>query len=947
MRTLLVLMVLMLNGVLIAPAQAAEQPLRQWKWHGGKTWAPNGMDEVYRIENRFNGLAITTPKTKGGDPVYVKQFHAGPQGLQRFSFEAAGDGWYRIRNRMPKAFYLEHPDHQRRPTTVIHMAEVEAYASGEGGKGEAKVSEGAKALMNSQLYNYEASLALNGKMDDFCHTAGGPEDWWEMDLGKTCELKRLVIHNRPWFVAPLRGCTIRVFDAQRKSVWSKVLETAKKKYIFELPPVKGQYVRVGLEESTDPMAKENILSSPGQGDDKKLWRMELVHPHGFYKIINKHSGLALRAEPGKFPYARLAAGQPVRQAEYDPKDVFMQWNIEPVRDENLDCLGVSQIGWTPKARKMALLVRTEKLAAEPEFKVTLKGKEVLKGQALYWGLEWRQHHYVIDVTVLSRPGVYQLECDGDGAEVVVNDSAYVEMRHRGGSDTTVLADIVDGKGFVGHWGHIDTWWSPEVMAEPYWSELDWDPADKKTCERKKLMEPRKKIEKKYFGGWDHTDLYGSSQKCSATVLRELALAWHDNPVKSDNRALAKEMIYGAKYFLSIQNPDGSWPYKTNVWTKITGIVASITSAMALASGPVKSIDAGLSKKMLASARQGWKWVEANPDKWLPFPISYRHGRGEERLLAAMALHLAGGDEDCRKVAYEMLRAARISDKGAIVKKEGSFPCQALDGRETRITLLTCLLDYDKAPADIQGILRGMMDDYYKVVLKDHARNGPVGGLEGSNGGYGSNVGWVRQASFLYKIYQKFGDKYGAGCAVADRVMDWSFGCNPFASSMAFGCGDVFTVYGWVRGYEKGSLLPGLAVNFDSKGMVTPIQLTATMQGYGNAESETGAGVQLIHAMVLRHVLRDNLPKSVTVCSEKSFGGVTVDLPVGRYNAKQLKAFGVRLKDLSSLKVPAGLSITLYEQELPEGSGKTLEGDQSNLADVEWDDRTQAVVVTLK
>lgn len=27
---------------------------RRWRWHGGDNWAPNGIDDVYRIENRFN-----------------------------------------------------------------------------------------------------------------------------------------------------------------------------------------------------------------------------------------------------------------------------------------------------------------------------------------------------------------------------------------------------------------------------------------------------------------------------------------------------------------------------------------------------------------------------------------------------------------------------------------------------------------------------------------------------------------------------------------------------------------------------------------------------------------------------------------------------------------------------------------------------------------------------
>jgi len=66
------------------------------------------------------------------------------------------------------------------------------------------------------------------------------------------------------------------------------------------------------------------------------------------------------------------------------------------------------------------------------------------------------------------------------------------------------------------------------------------------------------IEKKYFGGWDHTDLYGSAQKESAALLRDLVFAHGNNTVPSESLALIHEMIYGAKYFIEIQNADGSW-----------------------------------------------------------------------------------------------------------------------------------------------------------------------------------------------------------------------------------------------------------------------------------------------------------------------------------------------------------------------------------------------------
>ena len=50
-----------------------------------------------------------------------------------------------------------------------------------------------------------------------------------------------------------------------------------------------------------------------------------------------------------------------------------------------------------------------------------------------------------------------------------------------------------GTGFVGHWGRIDNWWSPDVLDEPFWRELDWDLNDRATAERAPIAEPRERM----------------------------------------------------------------------------------------------------------------------------------------------------------------------------------------------------------------------------------------------------------------------------------------------------------------------------------------------------------------------------------------------------------------------------------------------------------------------
>ncbi len=262
MKRLLALAAVALPAVGVLAEDAAP---RKWTWHQGTDWKPNGLDAVYRIESRFNGLALTAPPGQTGDPAFVQQFHTAPHHRQRFRMEAAGDGCWYIRDTREDPVYLEHPDPGRRRTTVITLAEVQAFGPRGGTGAETLVSQAAQASQSSQYGAYPAANALDGNLENFTHTAGGPEDWWEMDLKEACTLTRLVVHNRPWYETPLAGCTVRAFDGDRKPVWSALLKTAKRTYAFPLDSVKVRYVRIGLEPDADPGARDNVLGVTAKG----------------------------------------------------------------------------------------------------------------------------------------------------------------------------------------------------------------------------------------------------------------------------------------------------------------------------------------------------------------------------------------------------------------------------------------------------------------------------------------------------------------------------------------------------------------------------------------------------------------------------------------------------------------------------------------------------------
>ena len=101
-------------------------------------------------------------------------------------------------------------------------------------------------------------------------------------------------------------------------------------------------------------------------------------------------------------------------------------------------------------------------------------------------------------------------------------------------------------------------------------------------------------------------------------------------------------------------------------------------------------------------------------------------------------------------------------------------------------------------------------------------------------------------------------------------MDWIFGVNPFATSQAYGFGDRFLSEGWLRPYVKGSILPGLAAMYKNGNFVVPCELTPSLQGYGNGESETSAGVVMMQCLLLRRQLVNVYPSAAPLPDKPVF-----------------------------------------------------------------------------
>jgi hypothetical protein len=118
---------------------------------------------------------------------------------------------------------LELPGKQR----FLHVAEVEVFS---GGKNAALRG---KARQSSTAFDGPARLAVDGNTsgDYFgarstTHTNLEDNPWWEVDLGKTLPVERVVVWNRtdggPEIAERIRGFRIVLLDAERRAVASHV-----------------------------------------------------------------------------------------------------------------------------------------------------------------------------------------------------------------------------------------------------------------------------------------------------------------------------------------------------------------------------------------------------------------------------------------------------------------------------------------------------------------------------------------------------------------------------------------------------------------------------------------------------------------------------------------------------------------------------------------------------
>lgn len=80
-----------------------------------------------------------------------------------------------------------------------------------------------------------------------------------------------------------------------------------------------------------------------------------------------------------------------------------------------------------------------------------------------------------------------------------------------------------------------------------------------------------------------------------------------------------------------------------------------------------------------------------------------------------------------------------------------------------------------------------------------------------------------------------------------------------------------------------------------------------------------------------------------VCQNIDFGGYAIGLPVGTFHTADLALYGIRNKDITSVKVTDGYKVSLYDNDSFSGTPKVLTESESYLGD-DWNDKTSAIKI---
>jgi hypothetical protein len=681
------------------------------------------------------------------------------------------------------------------------------------------------------------------------------------------------------------------------------------------------------------MQENSEVGSSTNGDgDSRMWKIELVDPKGLYTIQNKDSGLYLSSyydTSVDSPYRiRKEHGKLVQRSLVSGDKTFL-WAIEAERADVMDCIGITQIGWDPNARKMAVFNSTEKLDGNLGFLISSNGNIVMQSEAVPFksssGSEsmYGLYYYIMNFSSITTPGEYELHINGMVSHFTIKDDAYVYLRHRYGYDISRYDDFFSPEwGFITNWARMSNWFNDYRIFEkdyldnnlnweyPYYQKLtvvDWATG---TNQYTNII-PQEHMSNRTMGkGWNHTDQQWGFFEPTAVTLLLLVDLWRYNPDPDALKGIEDEILYGVNSLLAIQHPEGNFPQNTFCENAYTGTVAACGMALAASYEPLKYFYPEKAQEVLVAAEKAWDWVEAHNsvNDWVPYQTQYyRYGFAQMRMGLNVELYLATDDVKYKNIADDMILNATFDGMGCWINNSGS-KFAGEEAYPSHTSIFGLLRYYPYADQDIRDAIKRQMKELYDLNTSDSFLYGPYS--EGNIHAYGDSYDFAFKAYKLFKIYEFFGDEFSNGYFIAQKLTDRMFGFNQFATSMVLGCGDVFAAHPYRSGYMLGRLVPGIIL----EGGTIADKISASNGSYNIGESGGAAQPLMMLDLVLRERLKNIIPRTVTLYSGANYTGSSVEFPTGEWQGYEILKEGFKLGTVGSIKIPNGLSLITYKTE---------------------------------
>ncbi|NCF93685.1 MAG: DUF1553 domain-containing protein [Verrucomicrobiaceae bacterium] len=186
---------------------------------------------------------------------------------------------------------------------ILQLAEVEAFSLGN------NVALSGKASQSSNFADAVAGRAIDGNTDgdyykhSVSHTGTNDTDpWWQVNLGSAVPLDKLTVWNRTDGTGDrIKGAEVQILDAEKKVLWSQVLEEAPKRVDFDLD----WHQKITLKSPSATFSQKDFGIAKAIDGDTKIKSGWAIAP----QLDRSHAAVFHLAQPVTLPSLRVTLHQ--------------------------------------------------------------------------------------------------------------------------------------------------------------------------------------------------------------------------------------------------------------------------------------------------------------------------------------------------------------------------------------------------------------------------------------------------------------------------------------------------------------------------------------------------------------------------------------------------------------------------------------------------------------